>query len=54
MARSALEKLNTSRQEEEEATDTASEVEGKETFNLSGVTFTSPKTQMKRMISAMK
>ena len=32
-------------QEEEEATDTASEGEGKETFNLSGVTFTSRKTQ---------
>ena len=31
MARSAVEKLNTSRQEEEEATDTASEGEGEET-----------------------
>ena len=29
-----VEKLNTSRQEEEEATDTASEGEGEETFNL--------------------
>ena len=39
MARSAVEKLNTSRQEEEEATDTASEGEGDETL-------TSRKTQM--------
>ena len=45
VARSALEKLNTSRQEEEEATDTASEGEGEETFTLSGLTLTSRKTQ---------
>ena len=53
VARSAVEKLNTSRQEEEEATDTASEGEGEETFTLSGLTLTSRKTH-KRMISAMK
>ena len=45
VARSAVEKLNTRRQEEEEATDTASEGEGGETVNLSGVTFPSRKTQ---------
>ncbi|XP_058946272.2 uncharacterized protein [Pocillopora verrucosa] len=45
VARSAVEKLNTSRQEEEEATDTASEGEGEETFTLSGLTLTSRKTQ---------
>ena len=45
MARSAVEKLNTSRQEEEEATDTASEGEGEETFTLSGLTLTSRKIQ---------
>ena len=38
VARSAVEKLNTSRQEEEEATDTASKGEGEETFTLSGLT----------------
>ena len=46
VARSAVEKLNTSRQEEEEATDMASEGEGEETFTLSGLTLTSHKTQM--------
>ncbi|XP_068731089.1 uncharacterized protein [Montipora capricornis] len=45
VARSAVEKLNTSRQEEEEATDTASEGEGEETLSLSGLTLTSRKTQ---------
>ena len=45
VARSAVEKLNTSRQEEEEATDTASEGEGEETFTPSGLTLTSRKTQ---------
>ena len=45
VARSVVEKLNTSRQEEEEATDTASEGEGDETLNLSGLTLTSRKTQ---------
>lgn len=45
VARSAVEKLNTSRQEEEEATDTASEGEGDETLNMSGLTLTSRKTQ---------
>ena len=45
VARSAVEKLNTSRQEEEEATDTASEGESEGTLNLSGLTFTSRKTQ---------
>ena len=45
VARSAVEKLNTSRQEEEEATDTAFEGEGEETLTLSGLTLTSRKTQ---------
>ncbi|XP_044171843.1 uncharacterized protein LOC122956242 [Acropora millepora] len=45
VARSGVEKLNTSRPEEEEATDTASEGEGEETFNLSDLTFTSRRTQ---------
>ncbi|RMX46662.1 hypothetical protein pdam_00019043, partial [Pocillopora damicornis] len=45
VARSAVEKLNTSRQEEEEATDTASEGEGEETFTPSGLTLTSRKIQ---------
>ena len=38
VARSAVEKLNASRQEEEEASDTASEGEGEETFTLFGLT----------------
>ena len=45
VARSAVEKLNTSRQEEEEAIDKASEGEGDETLILSGLTLTSRKTQ---------
>ena len=45
MPRSAVEKLNTSRQEEKEATDTASESEGDGTLTLPGLTLTSCKTQ---------